>query len=606
MATADELFRAWQDVLRLPAGAGAELVHEPLGGGVHVLSTERARALLACRGLGTLDQHAARIAAQLGGKPAAIRADLAALAGAGLLVSAGDLLRRLAAYLPAPEDPPPIAALGIATRDRLPDLRAALESHIQNARDHGRTLEYVVAEGAVPAAAHAETRAALAEIAARHGAAVFHAGIPEREAYAAALAARADVPLDLARFAVLNPDGFPQDTGSSRNTILLHAAGDLHVQVDDDTRCRLAPAPGRLPGLALTSQSDPTESWFPREGEPALPDRACVDQCYVALHEEFLGKSAAGCAEDARRHGLDLERASAALFRRLDPGGGRVLYTMTGCAGDTGTGSMWHYLLFRGPSRDRLLTSEDHYRRAFTGRQAVRAAPRAALSDGIFCMSMSLGLDGRGVLPPFLPVQRNSDGVFGFVVRATHHGAFTGFLPWVIEHSPSRARTSSFADFFASLGRATSEDMLCGLIGSSGVEPDPRDPARSLRALGAALTRLGGLPPAAFTDAVRLVVLRARSMDLQILEDALHAHRGAPAYWARDVARAATLLREALPRPALLTPIDLVDTFGADGAPAAMQRMVRRYGELLERWPDLVAAAKALRDEGVRPGVRVG
>lgn len=607
MANADDLLRAWHDVLRLPAGAGEDLVYDPLTRTAHLLPAARLRVLHACRGLCTLEQHVARIAPQMGSDLASVRADLRALQQAGLLVSAGELLGRISSLAALDAAPPPrVAALGIATRDRLPDLRAALESYLANGQEHGRTLDYVVAEGAVSDEARAATRAALTELSARFGVPIFHAGLPERAAYAEALAARAGVDPGLVRFALLNPGGFPQDTGASRNALLLHAVGEMFVQVDDDTRCRVGPAPGQLPGLSLTSQSDPTESWFPRPGEPALPDHAALPHCYVALHEELLGRSAAACAEGARRQGLDLERASATLFRRLQPDGGRVLTTMTGSAGDTGTGSMWYYLLFTGKNRERLLASEEHYRRAFTGRQAVRAVPRAAVSDGVFCMSMSLGLDARGLLPPFLPVQRNSDGVFGFVLRVTHHGAFFGFLPWVVEHSPSRPRHASFEDFFAGLGHSNSEDMLGALCSVSGVEPDPTDPRRGLRALGATLVRWASLPLEDFEDVLRVQMLRARAVDLQLLEDTLRAHRGAPAYWARDVERTAALVRAMLVREALVWPADLVAAFGQDEGRAAMARMVRRYGELLQCWPEVVEAARALKEEGVRPGVKVG
>src|SRR5580692_2980426 len=54
------LFVAFPDVLRLDAGAGAEVVYAPLTRSAHVLSPLRARAFWSCRGLATLDEHAAR------------------------------------------------------------------------------------------------------------------------------------------------------------------------------------------------------------------------------------------------------------------------------------------------------------------------------------------------------------------------------------------------------------------------------------------------------------------------------------------------------------------------------------------------------------------
>jgi hypothetical protein len=303
VTSAGDLFRPFHDTPRFPAGPGAELVYDPLTRAAHLLPAARMRALLTCSGFATLDEHAARAAAQGAGTQLTLRAEMTALAQAGLLVSAGTLLDRIAAAAGAApaEAPPPVGWIGMATRNRGPDVVAALDSQMRNAATHGRRHAYVVAEGDVTEATRAATRASLAELGKRHGFSVFHAGFPERAAYAEALAARAGVPVDVTRFALLNPEGFPQDTGASRNTVLLHTIGDLHVQVDDDTRCRLAPAPGKLAGLVLTSQNYPSESWFPATGEPALPDRVVEDVCYVALHEELLGRSAAASRPRAGR-----------------------------------------------------------------------------------------------------------------------------------------------------------------------------------------------------------------------------------------------------------------------------------------------------------------
>jgi hypothetical protein len=599
-ALPNELYRAWPDAVRLPAGGGAEAVYVPLSGAAQVLSPERARALLGCQGFATLDQHAARLAPTEQG---AMRAQLAELARQGLLVGAGELVRRLReAAPPGGARPPRIAALSIPTRNRPAEVTAALDSHITNAVAHGHALEYAVADGTESADDRARVRDALTALATRHGVAITYIGMVDGADYTTTLARRAGVPREVVEFAVQNPERCPNATGANRNALMLHAAGDLAVQVDDDTRARVAPAPGQLPGLAITSQDYPSESYFPAPGVPALPDRVVVPRSYVALHEELLGRSVSACAEDARRHGLDLEHAGGALFRRLAPGGGRVLCTQTGCAGDSGTGSMWYYLLLSGRSRERLLTSEATYRHAFTSRQVIRAAPRATLSDGLFCMSMSLGLDLRAALPPFLPVQRNSDGVFGVTLRACYRDAFFGFSPWVIEHSPAQQRASSFEDFWRSLGQCASEDTLCALILASRIEADKLDPRKSLRALGATLERWGSLPLADFEEIGRVQMMRARSLDLQLLEAALETHGNAPAFWVRDVQRTATLVRESLTRPSLAHPADLVGTFGEQEARLVMARVVRRFGELLQCWPELVEAAVALRREGVRPG----
>jgi hypothetical protein len=102
---------------------------------------------------------------------------------------------------------------------------------------------------------------------------------------------------------------------------------------------------------------------------------------------------------------------------------------------------------------------------------------------------------------------------------------------------------------------------------------------------------------------VRAQVLRGRSLDLAVLDETLSRHRGAPAFWARDVARAREILAAAVASPAAAHPADLVAAFGEADGRAAFRDLVRRYGELLRAWPDLWEAARALRAEGVRPAV---
>jgi hypothetical protein len=603
--TGTELHRSFGDVIRLPIDGGDELVYAPLSRAASIVGPDRMRLLLAAGRFATLDDHAARIAARDGRDPADLLPHLGWLVRAGLLVPVGDLMDRIRASAPAEDPPPRIASIGIPTRDRPESLRAALASYVENLRAHGREVEWVVADDAASAEGRAQTRAAAAEVGKRYGVPVSYLGLEEKLAYAAAVAAHAGVPEEVAAFAIANPDGYPLTSGSNRNALLLHTAGDVVAQVDDDTRARIAPVPGQLPGLALTSQDDPSEKWFPGPDEPILPDRVVVDRAYPSFHEDLLGKTVAACVEDRRRDGLDLAGASGRFFHRLAPGG-RVRMTQIGCAGDTGTGSMWFLLLQSGRSRERLLASEAAYRHAFTRRQIVRAAPRASITDGMFCMSMSIGLDARALLPPFLPVQRNCDGLFGIALRLCFPGAFSAFLPWVTEHTPSPPRTASFEAFFQSVAETASEDALCGLVAGSRVEHDRRDPRVGLRALGAMLERWGSLPLDQFEELSRVQVMRARSLDVAILDEAKRRHGGAPAYWARDVDETIARLRDALPRPSLALPVDLVRAFGDARGREANRRMVRRYGEVLRCWPDLWDAALDLRRRGVRPGVALG
>jgi hypothetical protein len=597
-----EHVRAFVDLVRIPAGAGSELVYAPFTRTAHLLRREQVNLLSACRTPAPILQHAARIASALrpGGVPLApVLAELRALADQGLLVSDTALVRALRGAAITTDAPPPITTLAVPTSDRVESLAASLASYIADGQRHGRALDYLVVDNSENPLIEGRTRAAIAELRARSGARLAYAGHPEKARFGRALAAHGGFSPELVEFTFFNPDGVDFAAGGNRNAILLHTVGELLLMVDDDTHCPVAPVPGFAPGLAITSQYEPSELWFPAPGEPAFTPSAGDAPSFVSVHESLLGKDVGTLALDYP-DGLDLDRADGMFFRRLAAGGGRVTCTQTGGAGDSGTGSMWHYLMLAGPSRERLHASEAGYRHAFVNRQVVRAPTRATIGDGAFCMGMGLGIDNRRHIPPFMPITRNGDGLFACALRLAVHDAYLGFLPWVVRHAPPELRASPFEELWSSLRGIASNDILCHLLFSTRLEVDKHDPDENLRALGAALERWASLPAADFDEIVRLAVLRARAHDLVTLDDILRRHRREPAYWAKDIDRTAEVLRDAIAAPSFAYPADLVQRFGEAEGRAMFQRQVRRYGELLRRWPDLVLAARELRERGVR------
>jgi hypothetical protein len=90
------------------------------------------------------------------------------------------------------------------------------------------------------------------------------------------------------------------------------------------------------------------------------------------------------------------------------------------------------------------------------------------------------------------------------------------------------------------------------------------------------------------------------SRQAALFEARLRQFGGQPACWAHDVQQLLGVLRHALPGGDYLVPRDLAEGFGGTAARPLLPRLVRRFGEVLQVWPDLFAAAKELRGRGVR------
>jgi hypothetical protein len=360
-------------------------------------------------------------------------------------------------------------------------------------------------------------------------------------------------------------------------------------------------------GLRLSSRLDPTEFWFfsgEEEAEAACRSLACGD--LLALHEQLLGRSPGQLlSSPAAAAGLDVEPAGASFVRKLRSGAGAVRVTAAGVAGDSGMGSPAYLLGLGGASRARLLSSERGYRDALARRRLLRAVTRPTVCEGAFCMALNLGLDNRQLLPPFLPVQRNQDGVFAAVLRACFGDAYFGFLPWVLLHQPPAPRAFAAADRWRSAARIPTGQVIEVLIRSAAAGPAPAGSPGALRALGRALARLASLPPEAFQEHVRLHLWDQVARQALQLEKLLLSAGHQPGFWADDVRQFLAAWREALPGADVCAPPDLAGQPPAGAAPERLRRLALRFGQLLQHWPDLVEAARELRARGLRPAGRV-
>jgi hypothetical protein len=603
----EERFRAFGEVVRFSLGENLSLAYSPLTRAVQRLPARDLALMQACRSFATLDEHALRLCRQPGHGPeqvAALRQELAALHAAGWLVARSDLVRsclRQTSSATAAK----IATIGIPTRDRPHGLERCLSSHLENAREHGRQPECVVIDDTSSSLTCDANRGMLQTQKSRFGGQLFYASPNEKAQFAAALATHAGVALEVVRFAMLNDERCPVATGGSRNALLLETAGKVALQADDDTIARLAPAAGSQPGLVCTSQFDPTEFWFPAAGDP-LPADSAEGHDVLAIHEQLLGNGLGDCitAQGAGEN-LDLERAGAGFFRNLETTGGGVRLTALGVRGDSGMSSTLYFLTLEGPSRLRLLRSEAGYLHALAGHEIVRAVTNPTVGDGGFCMALHLGLDNRRLLPPFLPLGRNQDGVFGALVRCCFPGSYFGYLPWLIVHRRDVPRRFAREEVWGSAAGLQSGQMFQALVGSFAPGPDRANPAKNLRMLGQAFCEWGSAAPADFEEWLRLNLWNQVSRQVVQLETQLKSFAGQPAFWANDVTRVLAVWRQALASADYTVPRDLGDAFGVGEARTLFQRLVKKFGQLLQAWPDMMEAARDLHSRGVRLAVRM-
>lgn len=231
-------------------------------------------------------------------------------------------------------------------------------------------------------------------------------------------------------------------------------------------------------------------------------------------------------------------------------------------------------------------------------REVLRTVNCPTISDASFCMSYSVGLDNRKILPPFMPVNRAQDTLFGLVLWKCFAKDYICHLPWVIYHAPHEARSFTPDNIWKSASGLRINEIIGILIESCVLNPGNLNEEERLCEIGRHLEELGKIPLRDFEDFARTLVWQQESTKVSYLENHLKVHKEQPDFWAKDVKKYIETLRNSLPK--MVIPYDLSNGRDEFEILRLMQRLVLKFGQLLQWWPEIVKATGELRIQGQR------
>lgn len=582
------------DLELFPAGDNLTLVHAKNNQSTRFLPREIVDLLLQCREFRTLDDH---LQAYCRGRQVsavtvrALRRELQKLTQNGCLISRSGVLQAL--LRPVEQVPPSvIASVGFPTCDRVQALQRGMTSYIENCRRFERTNDFVVVDDSASPDTRDACRQMLRTLKSQHGVNIFYAGLDEKVAFAKKLTEVGNLPADVVHFACVGDKQYGVTTvGANRNALLLHTVGDQIFSADDDTVCRIAVPPGQKDGVAFSSEEDLLEPWFYPDRGIALRSVHCVEQDILALHEQWLGKEplSALAAWDQNCE-VSCVRAGSRWLRLLETRSGRIVLTSNGTVGDCAWDNPHYYLFQRGDTFRRLTSSVREYQSARASREVAQSVSQITITERanpVFAMCM--GLDNRDLLPPFTPIGRGEEVVFGAVASKCLGEVYASHLPWVLPHIPPQQRSFPVQHMFA-VGPRT---LLWACINSFNPMAT-KPPAEQLRKLGQHLEEVGCLSETTFEEILRSSIWRSMSSLILELEERLqNGYESPPAFWMRDARSFIELARQSA-----LTPVDQL--YELEGGRGAAQLLIFRFGQVLAWWPQIVETARHLRAEGYR------
>lgn len=386
----------------------------------------------------------------------------------------------------------------------------------------------------------------------------------------------------------------PGSAGANRNLLLLLTAGRQVLFVDDDIVLEPWELPDRRHGWTVAGHDERREfRFFPtRRAALALVTRPPID--LLGAHEELLGRQVGAVPTDAALDLPDLNDACAHLKARVAQGRPMtVRVTCAGMAGDAGRPAPDRLLFSRGSLRERLWSSAREFRTAMTSREERRVAVASYATHAANTPAGCLALENRRLAPPFPPISRNEDGVFGALLAATDAAALFGHLAVGVLHDSARRSPYTEAER-RGVTQVRVAELLIVLIRRLARTSARQSPAARLRDVGAGLQDVAGWKPLEFKAFVAGVMRTARFQQIDAAErDALT--QGCPQYWRDALADCRRRVAAAADSPWFALPIEFHDRAGIDAGYRALAGFVRRFGALVEAWPALWTRARRLR-----------
>lgn len=556
-------------------------------------------SLLHCSQFKTIDEHVAFIIENnpdMKGQQADVQKVLKSMLDSGIMVSAKDTCDRLkqkvevAAEKPEAADP----VVAIITWERPKALERLLESIAKNCETRKLHRLYVI-DDSRKAENITQNQALVETFASKMNTPLIYFGQDEQRSLLDKLISRLPEHKDAIYFLADQSRWQDQWTaGLSRNLALLVSSGHRLVMMDDDSICDVYNPPNPKPGISYSD--GPREAAFYGSQENWESQHQPLNPDPIDRHMKCLGLPFSQALESLGENHLKpagFSKATALEVSELLPDS-PVLTTECGSVGCPGTArntwlpdtaeSSLKQMLASGEKTTNALTS----RKVWIGRNQPHFSPRPN-------MSQITGFDNRQMLPPYLPIMRGQDRLFGIMLDFIFPNAVSLDYAWAIPHLPIPERgwrdkdldftpADSFPVFF--FEKVLEYKSICQSVSAMD----------RLSALSAWFNDMASSSDHALTNMYRDARLQVNSERLQKLGSLLSTAESAPVDWQNYLRNGVSQLNIDLDRVSR-------DDFLVRGLPADLESddliiywkdIWSGFAEALSAWPEIHAAASEI------------
>jgi len=387
--------------------------------------------------------------------------------------------------------------------------------------------------------------------------------------------------------------------GLARTLCLLLSVDKRAIVMDDDVICAAVASPFKREGVAFGDTAREVEFYASEQDILARTEKTDFDP--LSGHAECLGLNMAQAINKLGAEGLEaqnLKNANAAFLSQWQADS-PVIITQSGTMGDPGTpGTDWIYTVDPA-SAQRMLASPGGLEGALTNRHYWMGQPRPQFTK-MAVISQVTGLDNSQLLPPYFPVFRGEDYLFGAMVEYLHPQSTVLEYDWCVPHFPMDERRGD-AEKDPSTGKGginPSKYITDHTLYETGVSAETR-----IAGLSQLVKELSETSDRGLLTRHRIEVAESQGKQIKRLSAKLAEASPKPQAWQDHLQQSLANVSTAMNTTASLEDIPgIPDSYDAQAILDEFRTYTGEFAGVLADWPAIRDAAKPIATELISSG----
>ncbi len=378
--------------------------------------------------------------------------------------------------------------------------------------------------------------------------------------------------------------------GSTRNITLLMGAGRRIVASDDDIRRRFAHIKSSDDKSVVFETSMHDLRFF--------PSMADIENALYPAEDDSIDKLIEPLGHSTTVFGnrVDMSSISSKAAWLLETGRPTIIAASAGCYGARQFAIPLRTFLFRMEHLNETIHHEYGFESVRRQALCIRQTTALTLDVGDMFSTALCSLDATRELLPFFVWGRREDICFRMVQKMLYPAGLFGSVPFSAFHDPSPK-----APFSESLlGTHTidlgtyNQAILKGLSIDLLREPGPR----RVGELAGRFRDVGRMSSASFREYLRLVQVAQLEMLQRILKTELDLYNAEPVWWADELGAYISYMDREIADPDSVVALELRSPERSIAESLAIhQHFYAQWADLLEAWPIMWEAARAINEE---------